>query len=84
MLASFVRSHPPSAALACPHLPSPARLPSPVQARGQFALVYDVIWWIFWLSCAAALSNSLAEWGGWMGSSKGRLECSVAFSWLTW
>ncbi|KAL4418644.1 hypothetical protein ABPG77_005381 [Micractinium sp. CCAP 211/92] len=56
--------------------------------RGLPSLVYDGLFWIFWLACAAALSDSLASMDGWgwygFGSSKSRLQASVAFSWLTW
>lgn len=56
--------------------------------RGLPSLVYDGLFWIFWLACAAALSDSLSAMDGWgwygFGSSKSRLQASVAFSWLTW
>lgn len=59
----------------------PAPLPRPCQVKGLVSLVYDGVWFIFWLSCAAALSNMLS-WSWWGSSS--RLQASVAFSWLTW
>jgi len=55
-------------------------------AHGLPSLVYDALFWIFWLSCAAALSDSLntaKSYGAFAGDTS-RLEASVAFSWLTW
>jgi hypothetical protein len=46
-------------------------------------LVYDGLYLIFWLACAAALSNMLS-WYAYESSYESRLQCSVAFSWLTW
>ncbi|KAL4428282.1 hypothetical protein ABPG75_002371 [Micractinium tetrahymenae] len=50
--------------------------------RGLPSLIYDGLFWIFWLACAAALSDSLSSMNGW--GCKSRLQASVAFSWLTW
>ncbi|PRW60251.1 non-classical export Nce102 [Chlorella sorokiniana] len=55
------------------------------QARGTIPLVIDAIWWVFWLSCAGALSADLNNYGRALdGSSKSRMQAAVAFSWLTW
>ena len=41
--------------------------------------------WVFWLSCAGALSADLDNYGRALGgSSKSRMQAAVAFSWLTW
>lgn len=41
--------------------------------------------WVFWLSCAGALSADLNNYGRALdGSSKSRMQAAVAFSWLTW
>jgi hypothetical protein len=51
-----------------------------VQVRGVPSLIYDILYFIFWLACAAALSNLLASFGDFSS----RVQASTAFSWLTW
>lgn len=52
------------------------------------ALIVDAIWCVFWLACAAALSDIIGWysgfWGSYHSSSKSRLQAATAFSWLTW
>lgn len=50
--------------------------------HGVPSLVYDVLWFVFWLGCAASLSDML-RWI-WNGADMSRLQCAAAFSWLTW
>lgn len=47
-------------------------------------LVVDGVMFIFWLACAASLSDMLSWFYGYSGSYKSRLQASVAFSWLSW
>ena len=91
--------HRAAAVCACSTIPAccPAPLPHSwlltptnqlLQAKGVVALIVDAIWCVFWLSCAAALSDMIGWysgfWGGYYSSSKSRLQAATAFSWLTW
>ena len=47
-------------------------------------LVIDILWWIFWLSCAAVLSNIVATYNSsvvWFDYA--RFQASCAFAWMT-
>ena len=59
-----------------------------LQAKGVVALIVDAIWCVFWLACAAALSDIIGWysgfWDSYHSSSKSRLQAATAFSWLTW
>jgi len=63
------------------------------QTLSAIDLVLTSVWWVFWLSAAAAVSASVSDWGwyacGWYGfycddSRLGALRACCAFCWLTW
>lgn len=67
------------------HPPHTLPLPSPRNKTTTHTMNRIVCRWVFWLSCAGALSADLDNYGRALGgSSKSRMQAAVAFSWLTW
>lgn len=57
-----------------------------MQAHGGIVLGADCLFWVFWLACAAAMSEAIDDWGGQRShlSNRARLVTAVIFSWFTW